>query len=81
MYDKYSRLTEIHRQHLPSPIGLRFDYASRPGNPSPSELPVLTRDILLKLQLEQHHLQTLPGTSQRLGSDDGDVAYISREFS
>jgi hypothetical protein len=42
---------------------------------------VLTRDVLLYLQLEQQHLQTLPGTTQRLGSEDGDVDYTSREFS
>jgi hypothetical protein len=42
---------------------------------------VLTRDVLPYLQLEQQHLQTLPDTTQRLGSKDGDVAYTSREFS
>jgi hypothetical protein len=42
---------------------------------------MLTRDVLLYLQLEQQHLQTLPGTTQRLGSEDGYVAYTLREFS
>jgi hypothetical protein len=40
-----------------------------------------SRDVLLYLQLEQEHLQTLPGTMQRLGPADGDVACTSREFS
>jgi hypothetical protein len=36
---------------------------------------------MLYLQLEQKHLQTPPATMQRLGLEDGDVAYTSREFS
>jgi hypothetical protein len=42
---------------------------------------VLTRDVLPYLQLEQHHLQTLPDTTHRLGLEDGDVSYTLREFS
>jgi hypothetical protein len=59
----------------------RQELALRCGTPSPGELPVLTRDVLLYLQLEQQHLQTLPGTTQRLGSENRDVACTSREFS
>jgi hypothetical protein len=49
--------------------------------PSSGEPPVLTGDVLLYLQLEQEHLKTLPGTTQRLAPADRDVAYTSREFS
>jgi hypothetical protein len=53
----------------------------RCGTPSSGELSVLTRDILLYPQLEQEHLQTLPGTTQRLAPADRDVASILQEFS
>jgi hypothetical protein len=69
---RHARLQLLERRH---------DLALRCGTPSSSELPVLTRDVLLYLQLDQEHLQTLPGTTQRLGSEDGDVACTSREFS
>jgi hypothetical protein len=55
----------------------RHELALRCGTPSSGELPVLTRDVLLYLQLDQEHLQTLPGTTQRLGPADGDVACTS----
>jgi hypothetical protein len=44
----------------------RHELALRCETPSSGKPPVLTRDVLLYLQLEQEHLQTLPGTTQRL---------------
>jgi hypothetical protein len=45
--------------------------------PSSGELPVLTRDVPIYLQLEQEHLQTLPDITQRLAPADRDVACTS----
>jgi hypothetical protein len=42
---------------------------------------MLTSDVQLHRELVQHHLQTLPGTTQRQGTKNGGAAYISREFS
>jgi hypothetical protein len=42
---------------------------------------MLTSDTQLHLELVQHHLQTLPGTTQSHGTKNGGAAYISREFS
>jgi hypothetical protein len=42
---------------------------------------MLTSDVLLHLQLVQHDLQTLRGTTQRQGTKSGGVAYILRDFS
>jgi hypothetical protein len=61
---------------------LQDDIAKFVSDPaSPPRLVNITEEGKGKERHEQHHLQTLPGTSQRLGSEDGDVAYISREFS
>jgi hypothetical protein len=38
---------------------------------------MLTSDVQLHLELLQHHLQTLPGTTQRQGTKSGGAAYIS----
>jgi hypothetical protein len=94
MYNKYYRLTEIHHQQgdscqtvrnlrhaRPRLLECRYELALRRGVPRPSEHPILTSDILLHLQLVQHHLQTLPDTTQKQGTKNGGVAYISREFS
>jgi hypothetical protein len=58
-----------------------YELAVQHGIPSPSEHLMLTSDVLLHLQLVQHHLQTLPDTTQKQGTKNGGVAYISREFS
>jgi hypothetical protein len=41
---------------------------------------MLTSDVLLYIQFEQHHLQTLPGTPQRQGIENEGVAHILGEF-
>jgi hypothetical protein len=42
---------------------------------------LLFGDVLLHLQLVQHHFQTLPDTTQKKGTKNGGVAYILQEFS
>jgi hypothetical protein len=59
----------------------RYELALWRGVPTPDEHPMLTSDVQLDLKLVQHHLQTLPGTTQRQGAKSGGDAYISREFS
>jgi hypothetical protein len=49
--------------------------------PTPDEHPMLTSDAQLHLELVQHHLQTLPGTTQSHSIKSGAAAYISREVS
>jgi hypothetical protein len=49
----------------------RYELALRRGTPSSSEHPMLTREVLLHLQLVQCHLQTLPDTPQRQGTENG----------
>jgi hypothetical protein len=60
---------------------MQYELALRRGIPTPDEHPMLTSDAQLHLELVQHHLQTLPGTTQSHGTKSGGAAYISREFS
>jgi hypothetical protein len=62
-------------------IGMQVRACSSARDSDPSEHPVLTSDVLLQLRLVQHHLQTLPDTTQKQRTKSGGVAYISREFS
>jgi hypothetical protein len=49
----------------------RYELALRHGIPTPGEHTMVSSDVLLHLQLVQHHLQTLPGTTQRQGTKCG----------
>jgi hypothetical protein len=62
--------TVVGRAHVagharPRLLECRYELALRRGIPTPDEHPMLTSDVQLHLELVQHHLQTLPSTTQR----------------
>jgi hypothetical protein len=55
----------------------RHELALQRGAPASDKHPMLTSDTQLHLELVQHHLQTLLGTTQSHGIENGCASYIS----
>jgi hypothetical protein len=62
-------------------IGMQVQACSLARDSDPDENPMLTSDVQLHCELVQHHLQTLPSTTQSYGTKSGGATYISWEFS